>query len=633
MLKIYNVNNNVSTNKTQKQKPVTTSVATIDKSEMIMTNLDQMAKTYRVSFSGRKTIEEFKLGLSHDELLTRTDSDYFENKKMLQVDSPEYENLAQGDKIALKHLVKAAYILDEVSLKMDNEKNIPFRDFLKKEVEKGNEDAKMTLKLFMGQKGINALDKATHEINLAKGEPTLPGKALYPSNLSTEEFHEILTEMLDKGKLSQVKDILNQRSIVKRDGDLLKSTDYTIEYKKEFTAAAEELKKAAKTSTNKDFNQYLLMQAEALTHNDPMLDAVADKKWATLQDTPLEFTITRENYEDEMTGTVEENKILNDRLKKHGITPIQKDMLGIRVGIVNKKGTEELLEIKPYLSDMAENMPFKDEYEQNISADSTEGSKQTMVDVDLVAMSGDLGAYRCGITIAENLPNDDKMTFKIGGGRRNVYHRQIRQVGDKTKIQEKLGAILDPSLHKYYSEDADQLFTIGHENGHSLGPKDKTGLGKYTNIIEENKADIVSIAMLDVLTEKGMYTDLQKKQILTTFITNNMQKAKPESLSNPYKVRAVMQTNFFIKEGAIKIDDKGIITINMEKMVPTAKKMLEQIVKVQMSKDFTAGEKYVTDNFVWTKEMELLAENFRRVNKTLNGYVTQPLADKLAKED
>ena len=31
-----------------------------------------------------------------------------------------------------------------------------------------------------------------------------------------------------------------------------------------------------------------------------MKDALADKKWASLQDTPLEFTITRENYLDQL---------------------------------------------------------------------------------------------------------------------------------------------------------------------------------------------------------------------------------------------------------------------------------------------------------------------------------------------
>lgn len=107
-----------------------------------------------------------------------------------------------------------------------------------------------------------------------------------------------------------------------------------------------------------------------------------------------------------------------------------------RVGIVNKEGTEALLKIKDFLPDLAANMPYNDEYEQNISQNSD--VKQTMVDVDIVVLAGDVGAYRAGITLAENLPNDDKLSLTIGGGRRNVYHRQIRFISDRENSKKDL---------------------------------------------------------------------------------------------------------------------------------------------------------------------------------------------------
>lgn len=581
--------------------------------------------------------EGFDFGLSRLELAKRTDKEYLTEKKMLQTDSAEYKNLSEGDKQALKHLVKAAYIMDAVYLKQDNAKNIDFKRFLEQKLNDGDEEtvekAKWSLKLFKAQKGINAVDSESNRILLKKDEEELPGKGLYPSDLSKEEFQSILIKMLKEGKKEEVKEILNQRSVVKRDGKYLKAIPYTVEFKNEFQAAAKELEAAAKVSTNEDFNEYLLLQAKALTNEDPMLDAYADKKWAELQDTPLEFTITRENYEDELQGCVMENEELKQLLDENGIAPISKDMLGFRVGIVNKKGTEDILKVKEYLPLMAENMPLKDMYEQNISADSSEDSKQTMVDVDLVAVMGDVGAYRGGITLAENLPNSDKLSLTIGGGRRNVYHRQIRAISDPEKVQKRLDAILDKSLHQYYDTEADHWFTIGHENGHSLGPKNNTeSLGAYKHIIEENKADMVAIAMMDVLTEKGMYDEFRKKQILTSFITDNMLKAKPD-MDKAHRVRSVMETNFFEKEEAIKIDDDGILHVNLEKMVPTAQKMLEEIVKVQVSGDFKKGEEYVLKNFEWTPGMAKIAEKLKQVNKTLNGFVTQPLADKLANED
>ena len=574
-------------------------------------------------------MREFEFNLSMEELEKRTHKDYLMTKKMLKADAPEYLELADGDKEALKHLVKAAYILEKINMQIDCHQNLEFKEFLEREITKGNKQAELTKILFDAQKGINAIDTMSNKINLAKGIKELPGKGVYPEDLSKEEFHSILTKMINEGKIEEVKKILTQRSVVEREGEYLKGIDYIDKFKKDFSKMADELDKAAQISTNADFNEYLKLQAKALRTADPMLDAYADKKWATLQDTPLEFTITRENYEDEMTGTIVENKELSSLLEKHGISAIPKDFLGGRVGIVNKKGTHALLAIKEYLPTLAKNMPFADEYEQNISTESD--AKQTMVDVDLVAVTGDVGEYRGGITLAENLPNDDKLSLTIGGGRRNVYHRQIRFISDMKKLQERLDEILDKEQHQYYLDEADHWFTIGHENAHSLGPKKACEtLGKYRNIIEENKADMGALAFVDLLTELGMYTQEQRKQIIVTTIADNFLKSKP-TMSQAHRVRTVMQNKYFAERGAYEIID-GKIHVNIDKVVPIAKEMLAEIIRIQIEGNFDKAEKYVLDNFIWTDNMELIAQKLQKINKTLNGRTESELAEKLLKE-
>ena len=597
--------------------------------EKLMKELDKMSMINNVNISSK----DYELNLSKEELEKRTHKDYLTTKKMLAVDAPEYLALSEGDKEALKHLVRAAVVLDKVNMQLDNPNNLPFKEYLEREIAKGNENAKLSKILFDAQKGVCSLDRESNMIELAKGVKMRAGKGIYPQDLEKEEFHAIIIKMLKEGKKDEVAKILNQRSVVERDGDELKAIDYVDKFKEDFEYMAEELEKAAETSTNADFNEFLKLQAKALRTADPMLDGYADKKWATLQDTPLEFTITRENYSDEMTETVVENPELKALLDEAGIVPVAKDFLGGRVGIINKKGTDAILNVKKYLPLMAQNMPFKDKYVQNISSDKE--SKQTMVDADLVAVTGDVGEFRAGITLAENLPNDDKVSIqKLDGGRRNVYHRQIRLITSedaKEKMQKRLNAILNSELHKYYNDEADHWFTVGHENGHSLGSKSGTeGLGKYKSIIEENKADMVSLSMLDILTEAGMYTPEQREQIIVTYAADNMMTSKP-TLSQAHRVRSVMQNYYFIKEGAITISPEGVLDINIEKMVPTARKMLEEIIQVQLSGDFDRGEKYVNDYFVWTPEMETMALNIRKVSKTLNGKVESPLADELLK--
>ena len=145
----------------------------------------------------------------------------------------------------------------------------------------------MTKILFDAQKGNNAVDKMSNEIHLAKNHTTKPGIGVYPEDLTKEEFHKILIKMLKENKTEEVRNITSQRSIVERDGEYLKSTDYVDYFKEDFSKIADELEAASKVSTNKDFNEFLELQVKALRTADPKLDALADIKWAQLQDTPL----------------------------------------------------------------------------------------------------------------------------------------------------------------------------------------------------------------------------------------------------------------------------------------------------------------------------------------------------------
>ena len=134
----------------------------------------------------------FEFNLSMEELEKRTNKDYLMTKKMLKSDASEYLELAQGDKEALKYLVKAAYILENINMKLDCHHNLAFKNFLDEEIEKGNKQAELTKILFDAQKGINAIDTMSEKINLAKGIKESLGKGVYPEDLSVEEFHKIL---------------------------------------------------------------------------------------------------------------------------------------------------------------------------------------------------------------------------------------------------------------------------------------------------------------------------------------------------------------------------------------------------------------------------------------------------------
>ena len=567
-------------------------------------------------------------GLSMDELKQRTDPKYLGTIKLLESDSPEYAALDQKDKEALKYIVKAATYLENIEFQIDDSYNIPFKKYLEEQIQKNNEQAKLTKILFDAQKGINALDSLSHEINLAKGHKTKPGIGVYPEDLTAEEYQRILIKMLKENKTEEVRNITNQRSMVFRDGEYLKAIDYVEYFKEDFTKIADELDKAAQYSTDANFTEYLKLQSKALRTADPMLDAYADKKWAELEYTPLELTITRENYEDTITSSYSNNQELIDLLSAKNITPVPKDCLGFRVGIVNKEGTDFLLRIKQFLPELAKNMPYSDEYDQDV----TNGTiKQTMVDADLIILAGDVGAYRAGITLAENLPNDDKPSLTIGGGRRNVYHRQIR-ASNATQVQKKLDLILDQEQHQYYDTEADHWFTIGHENCHSLGPNIlESRLGQYRSIVEENKADMGGLAFTNNLTNLGYYTEEQRKKIIVTVVVDNFLKVKPD-LSQAHRVRTVMQNYYLKQHGAYTITEDGKIHVNIEEVVPAAYDMLKEIIRIQLDNKFEKAEEYVNKYFIWTDEMKIIGDKLQTLSATLNSRVENELADKILSE-
>ena len=594
------------------------------------------ATTYEKSFApiGFKgnNIEHnnFEYGYSLEELRYRLTPKRFTKWTLLDFNSKEYKNLAEGDKEALTHLIIAAEALDPVYKRLDNVHNLEFEKFLNLRIAKGEPKAILTKKLYDAQKGIIGRTIDEQDVILAKNIKTTPGKGFYPEDLTEKEFHRILINMLEDGKINEVRKILNQRSVVVRDDKELKAIDYTQFFKQEFTKAANELELAAKTSTDKNFTEYLILQAKALRQNDPNLDCAADKKWATLQNTPLEFTIGRECYSDRMTPTVIKNKKLRELLKTYNIPAYAKDNIGVRVGIVDPIGTEYLLKIREFLPFMADKMPLKELYKQNIL--STTKTKQTMVDAHIVAVTGQNGAYRGSISIASNLPNSDKLAVQTGGGFRNVYNKELREAKYSSGIQQKLDTLLNKSYHQYFSVDSLHDFTILHENLHSLGPKvGLQMLGVYKNTIEEFKADVGAIVMLDELTKQGFYTPQRQKEILTSHIVAYAPLGVDSS--NAHLTRNIMQYNYFIQNGGIQFDNDEKIKIDFTKVTECARKMLDDAIKIQLSQDESVAKQYIDKYAVWTNELDGIAKKLKNPNARLNSYIYSPMTTDLLKNN
>ncbi len=545
--------------------------------------------------------------------LQKMTTDEMTDITLLSPESPAYQALSEGDKKAAQHLVRAAKILNNVSLQQDNSHNLALKKALEANALQ-NEQAALSLKLFNSLNGVSGLNGVDSEpICIFKGLQTPTGKNFYPEDLSVEEFHQILLTMFQNNNISEIRRILSSRTMVIRHHNELKAVDYTEYFQKEFSDMANELEVAAHYCSDNLFKEFLSWQAQALLQNNEDMDMLADKHWAMLQDSPLEFTISRENYDDEMTPTVLENQQLAALISQHKIEVVAKDMLGARVGIVNRQGTDLLLKFKNMMPKISAKMPFADKYTQTVN--TTGDLKQTMVDVDLISLTGDYAQCRGGITIAQNLPNNDKLSIKTGGGRRNVYHRQVRLSHDPERTQKMLNAFLHPDFHRYYNLEADHLFVIGHENGHTLGPGSEyqNSPGICKSIIEENKADTISISFMPEYVKEGIISEKQLKEIYTTWIFRLLLRAKPVFPTETYKIVDLIEFNTLLNHGAITFDEQNLLHIDFNKISPAMYELLSKVIAIQLSKSPQKARQYIEENTTWTQLHEHIAETHKKL--------------------
>ncbi len=551
-------------------------------------------------------INGYEIALSEEDIEHKLKEETID-VELIKPSFPAYKNLSDGDKKAFVHLVKAARLFNDIFLEQDHFLNLSQKEGLEEKVSESSHAAKALefFNMYNGVEGLNGVDKTP--IELFKDIHGAAGRNFYPQDLSVEELQEILIEMLQNGKIDDVRRILSVRTMVRREGAQLKAIDYTEYFAKEFSEIANEIELAAHYTTDNELKDYLGWQAQALLQNNEDMDMLADKHWAVLQDSPIEFTISRENYADEMTGKVYDNPLLKSLLEEHKIEVNAKDSFGVRVGLVNKEGTALILRFKDNLPKLAELMPYKDKYTQNFE----EGKevKQTMVDVDIAALAGDYAAVRGGVTIAQNLPNNDKLSVKTGGGRRNVYHRQIRQTVDETRNQKILEKLVQSDFHKYFDTEAEHLFVIGHENGHSLGPDSsyQSALGKYKHIIEENKADVVSLAMMPQCVKMDLINEETLKKIyLTHIVSGFFLKAEP-NMSLPHRIGDLIQFNYALEKKALSFDEDGKMAVDFIAFAEVMKQLLAETIALQLSRSPEQAAAFIDKYAHWGTHSQRIA--------------------------
>ena len=378
------------------------------------------------------------------------------------------------------------------------------------------------------------------------------GAEFYPSDITKEELNNAIVD--DKTGLY---------SVIKRDQKgLLYSVAYSVEYAQELEKAANLLREASKLADDKEFANYLSMRADALVNDDFQ---PSDFAWMDMKNNPIDVVIGPiETYEDQLFGyrAAYESYVL----------------------IKDLAWSERLAKFAAFLPELQKDLPVDEKYKQEVP-----GSDADLNAYDVVYYAGHSNAG--SKTIAINLPNDEQVQLEKGT-RRLQLKNAMRAKFDKilVPISEQL---IVPEQRKHITFDAFFANTMFHEVAHGLGIKNTiTGKGtvrqslqEHASALEEGKADILGLYMVEQLLKKGEITDGTLEDYYITFMAGIFRSVRFGASSAHGKANMI-RFNFFAEEGAFSKNADGLYSVNMEKMSQAMEKLSRLILTIQGDGDY-----------------------------------------------
>ncbi len=308
------------------------------------------------------------------------------------------------------------------------------------------------------------------------------GANFYPVDMTKEEF--------------EAADIENKSSIynfVRRDEN---GRLYSIPYHKQFEEEVKEvsslLLEASKLAEDKGLKNYLELRAQALLDDNYQ---PSDLAWMDMKTNTLDIVIGPiETYEDHLFG----NKAAHEGY----------------VLIKDQEWSARLAKFSAYLPELQKGLPVDAAYKKE-----TPGTDSDLNAYDVVYYAGDCNAG--SKTIAINLPNDEEVQLQKGT-RRLQLKNAMKAKFDKIMVP--LSEVLiDETQRSHITFDAFFQNTMFHEVAHGLGIKNtingkgtvRTALKEHSSALEEGKADILGLYMIQQLIDKGELTNDLKDNMVT----------------------------------------------------------------------------------------------------------------------
>lgn len=470
----------------------------------------------------------------------------------------DLSGLSQNQRELLRHLIAAARQMDQVFWRQAYGNQRPLLTAIR------NPGLKRFARINYGP--WDRLDGNKPFIRGAQPKPA--GANFYPLDITKEEFEKHISE-----NPRDAKSFRSLYTVIRRNADgRLFATPYKGAFGFYTRKAAEHLDEAAKLAEDDGFRAYLQARAQALRTDNYQ---PSDLLWMDMKTNQIDCVIGPiETYEDQLFGYK----------AAHECYVLIKDMAW----------SERLSKYAAILPRLQEGLPVEAKYKQE-----KPGLKSDLNAYDVVYYAGDCNAG--SKTIAINLPNDEEVQLQKGS-RRLQLKNAMQAKFDKILIP-LADKLIVPDQRKHITFNAFFSNTMFHEVAHGLGIKNtitdngtvRDALREHSSALEEGKADILGLYMIDTLLDSGELTEGERMDYYVTFMGSIFRSVRFGASSAHGKANMI-RFNFFRERGAFTRGDDGLYRINPEKLKAAATELTQVILKLQGDGSYEAAAKFVEEN-------------------------------------
>ena len=415
------------------------------------------------------------------------------------------------------------------------------------------------------------------------GEKPL-GANFYPPNMTKEEFEVSVADNPDSAKAMK-----SLYTFIRRDeSGGLRPVQYSLQFRRPFSEAADHLNAAGELAKNSMFAAYLRSRANALLADDYR---DSDLLWMSTKNNEVDCVIGPiETYEDQLFG--------------------YKAACECYVLIKDMEWSERLSKYADLLPELQKNLPVDDRYKKE-----KPGTDSDLNAYDVVFYAGDCNAG--SKTIAINLPNDE--TVQLEKGTRRLQLKNAMRAKYDQILVPLADVLLVEDQRKHITFDAFFANTMFHEVAHGLGIKYtitdgsrvRDALKENASAIEEGKADILGLFMVTSLLESGELTEGQLEDYYVTFMASIFRSVRFGASSAHGKAN-MLRFNFFKEMGAFTRESSGQYRVNIDKMKQAMKALTQKILQLQGDGDYEATARFIDEMGIVGPQLQA---DLERVNR------------------